>query len=147
MRRRLIETEEHKRRSNLMFFSLPDEEGNSCVEELSSFMKEQLHLDTPCKLLNTKRVGRLKVNGTLPIVTTFVIPMERQKVWERRFLLANPFGMSEDFPPAIRKARRSLVPQVKELKRQGRRAGTVFQAILMCNDQVVNIIDIAEVVV
>ena len=97
--------------------------------------------------MDTRRVGRLKADGTRPIVTTFVVPLERQKVWEQRFVLARPFGMSEDFPPAIRKARTSLVPQLKELKRQGRRAGIVFPAILMCDDQVVKRIDIAEVVV
>ena len=49
-----------------MFFGVPEEEGKSCVEELSLFMKEQLHFDTPFELLDTRRVGRLKDNGSDP---------------------------------------------------------------------------------
>ena len=79
MRRRLIEMEAQKRRRNLMFFGVPEVEGNSCLEELSLFMREQLHVDTPCELLGTRRVGHLKADGTRPTVTTFVVPLKRQK--------------------------------------------------------------------
>ena len=77
--------EAHKRRSNLSLFGVPEEGGNSCVEERSLFVKEQLHIDTPCKLLITKRVGRLKVNGTRPIVTTFVVPEDRLDLWGKKY--------------------------------------------------------------
>ena len=103
----------------MIFFGIPEEEGKTCDEVLSLFMREHLHMDSPCELINTRRIGHKKADGTRPIITTFIIPTERLKVWGKRFSVISPFGMSEDFPPEIRKARTSLVPQLEELKMQG----------------------------
>ena len=128
-----------------MFFSIPEDEGKSCSEELTGFFKEQLNIETPFELMNTKRIGHAKSCGSRPLLTSFVSPRDRLLVWRKRFSITKPFGIGADYPPEVRYARSSLVPKLKELKSQGKHTGILFPAILMCNGKVVERVDIAEV--
>ena len=74
-----------------------------------------------CIIHNTKRVGvKSSLNDSpRPIVTTFAHPLQRLNVWQNRYNLVKPFGISEDLPKEIRFARTCLVPQMKKLKKRG----------------------------
>ena len=146
LKRRVILMEANDRKDNLMFFGIPEDEQKTCEETLHVFMKEKMKVETPCFLRNSKRVGSMKEGVMRPIVTSFVDRKERLEVWEKRFVVDKPFGLSPDLPPEIRKARTSLVPQLKQLKHQGGKAFIAFPATLINDNIVVQRIDIAEVV-
>ena len=146
LKRRVILTEANERKDNLMFFGIPEDEEKTCEETLGLFMKEKMDIKTPCFLHNSKRIGNKKDGVPRPIVTTFIDKKQRLVVWGNRFVVNKPFGVSEDLPPEIRKARTALVPQMKQLKLQGKRAFIAFPAILISDTIVIKRIDISEVV-
>ena len=146
LRRRVIMMEASERKDNLMFFGIPEDEQKTCEESLHEFMRDKMNIATPCFLRNSKRLGNTKEGSTRPIVTSFVDRKERLEVWEKRFSIEKPFGVSNDLPREIRQARSSLVPQMKQLKHQGGKSFIAFPAILISNNKVIKRIDIAEVV-
>ena len=142
-----IHMETNARKNNLMFFGVPEKDDTtSCEQIILSHLKTSLHIEDPCRIYNTKRVGLKRKDSPRPIVTTFADPTERIRVWGKRHNLNKPFGISADFPPEIRLARTLLVPQMKRLKKEGRKVGIGYPAQLWCDDSVVRSIDIADVV-
>ena len=64
--------------------------------------------------LGAPRHGSAKARA---IIVCFGDFQTKELVRSKRHSLRAPFGVSEDLPLAIRKARQSLVPKLKELKK------------------------------
>ena len=51
-------------------------------------------------------------------------------------------GLNEDFPIEVRKARESLLPELRELKNKNKKATIVYPARLLCEGQIVKEVDV-----
>ena len=144
---KLIHMDAKERKNNLMFFGVPEvNETTTCEETLQRHIKDHVKVATPCHMFDTKRLGLRKDGGApRPIVTSFADPVERMTVWGKRHNLSQPYGLSEDFPPQIRKSRTLLVPEMKRLRKEGKNVGIRYPAELWCDNKQIRSIDIADI--
>ena len=62
---------------------------------------------------------------------------DKETVRGTRFKLKRPISLQEDFQEAIRKARSSLMPELTELRNQGKRVTLAYPAKLIADGRVV----------
>lgn len=148
---RAVDQEARSRRNNLIFTGLEENHDENCEEIIRSFMQDKLNLDTEfISSVQFHRVHRLGKNVTpdhnrkpRPVIAGFVLHQDREKVRKLGRQLANkPFSMFEDFPREIREARQQLLPELKQLKSQGKRATIVYPAKLIAEGRLVKEIKI-----
>lgn len=148
---RAVDQEARSRRNNLIFTGIKENAEENCEHLVRNFMEHELQMSKE-DIDNTKfhRVHRLGRKITPPnkekpraIIAGFVFHQDREQARKLGRQLKNkPFGMHEDFPKEIREARRSLVPELKELKRQGKLASIVYPAKLICEGKVVKEVNV-----
>jgi len=148
--RKNIDLEARSRRNNLIFYGIEedkDESNEQSEQKIISFLKEKLQLQgNDKKSLGIQRAHRLgkPSNKTRPIIVLFSDYIHKEEVRGKRHSLKAPFGISEDFPYAVRKARQSLIPQLKELKKTVPRATIAYPARLVSPDKLYTVADVVD---
>ncbi len=140
-----VEQEARSRRNNLLFFNVPESENENCMDVVSKIIKDKLGLTQRIPLQRAHRLGPVKSQGQIghsrsrprPIIINFLDFRDREAVRSARYKLSAPLSVAEDFPAPIRKARESLLPELKELKNKGKRATIAYPAKLICEGKVV----------
>ena len=81
-------------------------------------------------ILPAPRHGNIgwQANKPRPIIVCFTDFKVKELVRSKRHLLKAPYGMANDLPLAVRKAQKSLMPQLVELKKNHERAAIVYPA-------------------
>ena len=146
---RIVDQEARSRRNNLLFFGVPEKEREVCSDVIHDIIKTDLKMGN--KLFPIQRAHRLgapKRPGTVsrprPIIVNFADYGDKEEIRSSRHHLRRPMGISEDLPLDVRKARDSLVPELRELKDRNKKASIVYPARLLCEGKIikeVNVID------
>ena len=115
---RQIKAEAYSRRDNLIFEGVPQADN----EDTEKVIRETMRLKMKCQDVNNikfVRVHRLP-GPTKPqrIIAKFHFYQDRQRVWEKRFLLkGQKIWVSEDFPVEVRNRRQVLYPIFKAARK------------------------------
>lgn len=116
------------RKRNIMIFNMreKDNESPETLEEMVLHMITNIMKVKNCNTYHidyTSRIGS-NMNGKRPIVLKFTTQKMKMMVWKnRRNLKGKEYRIELDYNQEIRKKRKELVPQVKQLRNQGIKAG------------------------
>ena len=146
-----INNEARSRRNNLLFYGIPEKKDEDCTASVNSFFKQQLKINEPVVIQRAHRHGKPTTGSVIgqkagrprPIIVNFLDYRQRELIRAARFKLTQPYGIAEDFPIEIRKAREQLLPQLRELKQQGKKCGIVWPArLIICENRIIDDIDV-----
>lgn len=124
---RSIDQEARSRRLNLLFRGIPEYIGENCVTVLQTFIVDKLKLTDDICIQRAHRIGRKQYNigrrgfnaSQRPIIVAFRDNKDIDLILSKCKELANtPYGVSRDYPNEIVQARKSLYPQLKELRKK-----------------------------
>ncbi len=141
-----VEQEARSRRNNLLFFNVPETENEDCTNVVTKIIKEKLGLSQRSfPIQRAHRLGPVRSRGHIgqgrsrprPIIVNFLDFRDREAVRSARYKLTAPLNIAEDFPTPIRRARESLLPELKELKNKGKKATIAYPAKLISDGKVV----------
>ena len=79
-----------------------------------------------------------------PVIVNFLNVADKEKIRSLHYKLQRPLGISEDLPYDVRKARESLLPELRELKNRGKKASIVYPARLISEGNVVHDINVMD---
>ena len=141
VRRKAIDQEARSRRENLIFFNVP--EGGDCTDRVTNIIKNSLGItrDTPierCHRLGPQREGATKPR---PIIAKFLRYTDKAEILAQRRRLQRPVGIAEDLPMPTRKARQSLMEDLKRARDSGKRASIAYPARLIVEGVMVREVD------
>ena len=158
--RRIIDLEYRSRRNNLLFFGIeesPDEadDKDKVKEKVLSFMVDQMKIANARTALNLTRCHRLGApkKGTFigrradrprPIIVNFVDYSQKEYVREHRKNLKAPYGVANDLPASVRSAQKTLVNQLKEIKKTEPKSAIVYPCKLISKGEVVAEVDVVD---
>ena len=124
-------------RDNLIFYKLPEENGENCEEKVLSFIENRLGMEratTEIKLHRAHRIGTFKRGNTRPIVAKFTYYPDRQKVRKAaKNLKGTEFGISEQYPREIMEKRKQLIPVMKSARANGKEAHLMLDKLYINN--------------
>ena len=124
-------------RDNLIFYKLPEENGENCEEKVLSFIENRLGMEratTEIKLHRAHRIGTFKRGNTRPIVAKFTYYPDRQKVRKAaKNLKGTEFGISEQYPREIMEKRKQLIPVMKAARANGKEAHLMLDKLYINN--------------
>ena len=142
-----IDQEARGRRDNLIFYGIPEEKEENIHETMNTFLREHMQISDGSTIIDrAHRQGRPRsgtflgsnANKPRPVIIKFYRFKEKERVRAKRFDLKPPFSITEDLPLEIRDARKSLLPQLQELKNKGKKPYIVYPANLMCEGRVID---------
>ena len=140
-----LELDARCRRNNLLFHGVPETDEDNTRAELTTFLVDKCGLSNGNELLlqSVHRVPTRKTPGkTRPIIAKFVDFRQRELVRSTRSNLKGKQAISQDLPKEIRNARRVIADQFAELrKNKDNRLGVAYPCKLICNNQVIRIVD------
>ena len=153
--RRMVDQEARSRRNNLIFHGIPETEEENCEDKLIQFVKEKLKVEiSPTAVQRAHRLGKPRSRNNIgnlaftprPMIVLFSDFKQKEMIRKQRFELQRPFGISEDLPIEIRRARKSLENVIKDLKSQGKKVAIIYPCRLLINGQIdkTTHVDIAE---
>ena len=152
---RAIDQEARSRRNNLVFHGIGEDNEENCEKKLLEFLKHKLHISEPVVIQRAHRQGKpvgknsvgSRANKPRPLIALFLDFKQRETVRKAARQHLKPpthFGVSEDLPVEIRKARQSLSAQLKELRERGKRVTVLYPCKLLCDGEIVENIDVVK---
>ena len=122
--RKTIDLEARSRRNNLLFFNVPESDGReNCFDILSGVIKTEFGQRGEFPMHRAHRLGAprrnaigRKAQAPRPIIVAFVDHRDRETVRRVRFKLKSRISVAEDFPAPIRRARETLLPELRAAK-------------------------------
>ena len=132
---KIDELENRNRRNNLVLFGIDEKENESWADTeamVREILQSLLGLGfTSEEIERAHRVGRPGA-GSRPVVIRFLSFKHKLLVLDRCHLLkGTKLSVSEDFSRRVRDLRRSLVPLLKEAKRNGHRASLRYDRLFI----------------
>ena len=79
-----------------------------------------------------------------PVIVNFLNFADKEKIRSLHHKLQRPLGISEDLPYDVRKARESLLPELRELKNRGKKASIVYPARLISEGHVIHDLNVID---
>ena len=148
-----IDNESRMRRNNLLFHGIQEEKMENCTKKIEHFLKNVLNITEPVAIQRAHRLGKplplnsvgKKAGRPRPIIVNFLDYRQREAIRAERSKLKHPHGISEDLPFQVRKARESLIPELKELKQRGKNCSIVWPARLLVEGNVVKEVDVTKI--
>ena len=152
LRWKAIDSEARSRRNNLLFYGIKEERDEDCSATIIKFMKDKLNLSEPVVLQRAHRTSKRIPNNTVgqstlkprPIIVCFLDFRTKEIVRSKRHNLRAPYGISEDLPLAVRKAQKSLLPQLKEIRKTVDRATIIYPAKIVSPGKVHANLDVTK---
>ena len=150
---RLVDQEARSRRNNLLFFGAAEKSGEQCADVIRDIVGKELKLDPAgLSIQRAHRLGAPRPSNAVgqstsrprPIIVNFSNFNDRERIWSVRHKLRRPLGISEDFPLEVRKARDSLIPELKELKNRNKKASIAYPARLVSEGKVVREVNVID---
>ena len=152
--KKTIDLEARSRRNNLLFFNIPECEGReNCFDVIRDVIKKDFGQQGEFPLHRAHRMGGPRRNAIgrrsqapRPIIVAFVDHRDRETVRRARYKLKSKISVAEDFPAPIRKARESLLPELRAAKEAKRQATIAYPAKLIIDGHVEKDLDICNFV-
>ena len=125
---RLIDLQSLHMRDNLIFYYIHDESeesGDACAEKLVCLFEQNLRIENAreIRLDRVHRLGRYGATKHRPIIAKFCYYQDREKIRKSaRNLDGSQYSISQQFPKEILARRKELIPTLKRLKEEGKRA-------------------------
>ena len=139
-----IELEARSRRNNLLFFGVKEQEKEDASRLIHDIIKKDLGLNGSFPLQRAHRLGPVKRNVVgksadrpRPIIVNFLDFRDKETVRSARSRLQAPISVQEDFPEEVRKAMKSLMPELIDLKNKGKRVTLAYPAKLISDGKLV----------
>lgn len=112
--------ENRSRRSNLVFYGIPDGKRNETWEESKSHVvqlcNENMKIN-PSTIQRAHRIGYFKDGVKRPVIVNFMSWAEKEDILHSGFKLKNTdFSVSEDFSKPLREKRRNLWNDSKQIR-------------------------------
>ena len=116
---RANDSEDYSRRSNLLFYNIPEISGyENCEQKVQSYLhqllpesRDELYFD------RVHRLGAPKEGKIRPIIARFTYPKQKDFVLrETRAITGKRFGIGEDFSKATGLIRKELMGYLKAIK-------------------------------
>ena len=144
------------RRNNLLFFGISESKDEDVEEKVLSFFKDNLHIEGDRKSFGIQRAHRLgaprrdnigqHAARPRPIIVCFSDFKMKENIRSKRYSLTAPFGIANDLPLAVRNAQKSLIPQLKEVKKTNERAAIIYPARIVSHGKILGEADVAKFV-
>ncbi|XP_042142747.1 uncharacterized protein LOC120837858, partial [Ixodes scapularis] len=111
---RVDDSENRSRRSNLLFFGLPDSDRETWAQSEQKIINLcSQHLDInimPDGIERAHRLGRYRPNQNRPIIVKFALHKTKERIFSQgKKFKDTSFAVSEDFSPSVQLARRNLL--------------------------------------
>lgn len=148
---KIDDLENRSRRCNLVIFNLPEKkEGQNCLHFICGLIKESGVAINPLHIQRAHRTGKLDLSGAnskpRPIHIGFVFYQEKemcrrslaelfkqQKIADAKLFVAN------DYSAKVQQMRREKLPQLRQLRAEGKEAFLTYPAIIKVKDSHGNI--------
>ena len=152
LRWKSIDCESRMRRGNLIFHGIKEEKSENCTKTINHFLKNILKVNEPVAIQRAHRLGKpaplnsvgQRATRPRPIIVNFLDYRQREAIRSARGKLSHPYGISEDLPFEVRKARETLTPELRELKQRGKNCSIVWPARLLCEGKVEKEVDVTK---
>lgn len=137
LRNKIVDLQARSMRDNLLFFNLPENDEENTTEIIHDLLENKIGIEdarNKVKIDRSHRVGRKRVdnNKPRPIVVKFNFYQDREYIRiNAKKLKGTKIGISEQFPEKIESIRKTLYPELKKAKREGRRAKMVRDKLII----------------
>ena len=127
-KKRLIDLQSRQMRDNLIFHNIRDErdeEPEACYNKLTDFMQDNMRVENSRSIRfdRVHRLGKYDTTKTRPIIAKFCFFQDRELVRKSaKNLEGTQYSVSQQFPKEIQARRKELVPTLKKLKNEGKKA-------------------------
>jgi Asp-tRNA(Asn)/Glu-tRNA(Gln) amidotransferase A subunit family amidase len=134
---KIVDLQARSMRDNLLFFNMPENDKENTTEMIHDLLENKLEIEdarNKIKIDRSHRIGRVRVgnNKPRPIVVKFNFHQDREYVrMNAKKLKGTKIGISEQFPEEIESIRKTLYPELKEAKREGKRAKIVKDKLII----------------
>lgn len=123
----LLDLQCRSMRDNLLFYGIPEVQGENCINVIHKFCEEKLNMPDASEKIKIDRAHRFgrrdQRTGNRPIVAKFNFYQDRDEIKSKgKQLGGTTFGISEQFPAEIARRRRVLMPKFKQAKREMKNA-------------------------
>ncbi|XP_028409101.1 protein unc-13 homolog C-like [Dendronephthya gigantea] len=137
LRDKVIDLQARSMRDNLLFFNMPENDKENTTEMIHELLETKMGMEDArnnVKIDRSHRIGRRKEGNRKPrpIVVKFNYHQDREFVrLNARKLKGTTIGVSEQFPEEIETIRKSLYPELKKAKSEGKRARIVKDKLII----------------
>lgn len=115
----LLDIQLQSMKDNLIFYNIPEVNGEDCVSEIHKFIEEKLHIKSAKENVKIKSANRLGKEGEKirPILVNFDSYTKRQEIRKCSPLLkGTDFGISEQLPSEILKRGEHFYQNLRNLE-------------------------------
>ena len=137
MRDKIIDIQARSMRDNLLFFNMPELEKENTTEMIHELLESKIGITdarNTVKIDRSHRIGRKRDGDRKPrpIVVKFNYHQDREFVrLNAKKLRGTRIGISEQFPEEIENIRKTLYPELKKAKLEGKRAKIVRDKLII----------------
>lgn len=139
----MLKLQTRSMRQNLLFFGIPESEGENCETIIKSFIADKMNIEGNIELDRAHRCGQLRTidndegandEGEVrprPIVARFSSFKDKERVKRQApvTLKGTDFAAYEQFPPEIEARRKLLYPKFREARRNKQKAKLVVDRL------------------
>ena len=128
LRDKIIDLQARSMRDNLLFFNMPENEGENTTEIIHDLLESKMGMEdarSKVKIDRSHRIRKKRVgnNRPRPIVVKFNYHQDREYVRiNAKKLKGTKIGISEQYPEEIESTRKTLYPELKKAKAEGKKA-------------------------
>ena len=137
LRTKMVDLQARSMRDNLLFFNIPEREQENTTEIIHELLESKMGIDdarSRIKIDRSHRIGKKRERNRKPrpIVVKFNYHQDREHVRlnAKKFKGTN-IGVSEQFPEEIESVRKTLYPEFKRAKAEGKRARIVRDKLII----------------
>ena len=128
LRDKVIDLQARSMRDNLLFFNMPENKDENTTEMIHEILETKLGIEdarAKVKIDRSHRIGKKRAgnNKPRPIVVKFNWHQDKEFVRiNARKLKGTKIGVAEQFPEEIESVRKTLYPELKKAKAEGKKA-------------------------
>ena len=131
----VIDLEARGRRNNLIIHGLDEEDGEDCRNVVNDFIHRGCHLDERVVIERVHRIGKRRTRTSRPtarpMIVKFLDYQEKQMVKAGAKHIPKGMYMTDDFPHAVRQARKELAGELAEAWKKGLDSYIRYPAVLV----------------
>ncbi len=137
LRDKVIDIQARSMRDNLLFFNMPEAEGENTTEMIHHLLESKMEVEdarNKVKIDRSHRIGKKRAgnNRPRPIVVKFNYHQDREFVRiNAKKLKGTKIGISEQFPEEIESIRKTLYPELKKAKAEGKKAKIIRDKLII----------------
>ncbi|CAB3981030.1 Hypothetical predicted protein [Paramuricea clavata] len=137
LRNKIVDLQARSMRDNLLFFNIPERDKENTTEMIHELLETKMEIHdarNKVKIDRSHRIGRKRERNQKPrpIVVKFNYHQDREYVQlNTKKLKGTKIGVSEQFPEEIESIRKTLYPELKKARAEGKRARIVRDKLII----------------